>query len=146
MRDGRLVSGSRDRTIRLWDPSGVQPPQTLEGHMDWVTSLAVLADGRLASGAGDRTIRLWDASGSRPPHTLEGHTSWVTSLAVLPDGRLASGSGDRTIRLWDTLSGAGFVGFVAEAPIHGLSTFGECGLAAWDASGHMHFLHVQSLS
>ena len=78
---------------------------TLEGHENWVNSLAVLEGGRLASGSGDHTIKIWDLATGACVATLEGHAGWVMSLAVLEGGRLASGSGDRHIWIWaSTLS------------------------------------------
>ncbi|KAK4448347.1 hypothetical protein QBC34DRAFT_112805 [Podospora aff. communis PSN243] len=81
--------------------------QTLEGHDDWVTSVAFSADGRrLASGSDDRTIKIWDAASGQCLQTLEGHNHAVWSVAFSADGRrLASGSGDRTIKIWDAASG-----------------------------------------
>ena len=104
--DGKtLTSGSRDKTIRLWDVNTGQQKATLEGHTGWVLSVAFSPDGStLASGSWDRTIRLWDARTGEYQQTLEGHTAEVTSVAFSPDGKtLASGGGwpDRTIRLWD---------------------------------------------
>jgi hypothetical protein len=58
--DGRLVSGSQDNTIRLWDMAMGAETACLEGHTSSVRALCVLPDGRLASGSGDNTIRLWD--------------------------------------------------------------------------------------
>ena len=73
---------------------------TLEGHEDFVCSLAVLEDGRLASGSDDCTIKIWDLAIGACVATLEGHDDAVRSLAVLEGGRLASGSDDWTIRTW----------------------------------------------
>ena len=85
----QVVSGSGDKTVRLWDAATGAPLQTLEGHSDWVTSVAFSPDGtQVVSGSGDKTVRLWDAATGAPLQTLKGHSDWVTSVAFSPDGRL----------------------------------------------------------
>ena len=57
----RLVSGSNDTTIRLWDITTGEELITLFGHDAWVNSVSFSSDGTcLASASGDSTIRLWD--------------------------------------------------------------------------------------
>jgi WD40 repeat protein len=72
----------------------------LNGHTDWVLSLAVLSDNTLASSYEDRTIKIWDTTSGKELKTLSDHIRCVTSLAVLPDNTLASGSSDQTIKIW----------------------------------------------
>ena len=56
-----LVSASKDRTIRLWNPANGQPLKSLEGHTAWVQGVTFLANGaRLATVGADQTVRLWD--------------------------------------------------------------------------------------
>ena len=55
-----IVSGSGDKTVRLWDRKGNPLSQPLEGHMADVLSVAFRPNGNtIVSGSGDKTVRLW---------------------------------------------------------------------------------------
>ncbi|MEG4068960.1 ABC transporter substrate-binding protein [Microcoleus sp. Pol11C2] len=100
--DGKtIISGSDDKTLRLWDLKG-NPPKVFQGHTDKVTSVAFSPDGKtIISGSDDKTLSLWDLKGN-PPKVFQGHTDKVTSVAFSPDGKtIISGSDDKTLRLWD---------------------------------------------
>jgi hypothetical protein len=57
----RVASAGRDRAIWLWDLATGQEVARLEGHANYVWSLAFSPDGTsLVSGSGDSTVRLWD--------------------------------------------------------------------------------------
>ncbi|EXM12366.1 hypothetical protein FOTG_19133 [Fusarium oxysporum f. sp. vasinfectum 25433] len=56
--------------------------QTLQGHNDWVSSVAFSADSqRLASGSYDGTVKIWDAATGACVQTLQGHKDLVISVA-----------------------------------------------------------------
>ena len=102
----QIVSGSSDRTVRLWDVQSSHLKATLEGHTYGVYSVAFSPDGNyIVSGSSDETVRLWDVKSKKQIATLEGHTHYVKSVAFSHDGNyIVSGSGDNTIRLWDVRS------------------------------------------
>src|SRR5947208_2134902 len=81
--------------------------QTLEGHSDWVQSIAYSHNSALlASASHDYTVKIWDASSGECLQTLEGHSRYVNSVAFSHDSaRLASASDDRTVKMWDASSG-----------------------------------------
>jgi WD40 repeat protein len=106
--DGKqAISGSNDKTIKLWDIVSGRVIRTFSGHSDRVNSVTFSPDGRQAvSGSDDKTIKLWDVASGSVIRTFSGHTSYVRSVAFSPDGRqVISGSDDKTIKLWDVASG-----------------------------------------
>ena len=108
--DGRrIVSGSKDNTLRLWDAATGKPiGAPLQGQTNTVWSVAFSPDGRrIVSGSDDYTMRLWDAATGKPIGSpRQGHTAGVLSVVFSPDGRsIVTGSADKTLRLWDGASG-----------------------------------------
>ncbi|MFI1955896.1 trypsin-like peptidase domain-containing protein [Streptomyces xinghaiensis] len=95
-----LATGSRDRTVRLWDVRTHRLRATLTGHSRSVGSVAFSPDGKtLATGGEDRTVRLWDVRTHRRLATLTGSASPVV---FSPDGKtLATGGDQGRVRLWD---------------------------------------------
>ncbi len=106
--DGKtLVSGSWDKTIKLWNVETGQEIRTLKGHDSRVFSVSFSRDGKtLASGSDDKTIKLWNVETGQEIRTFKGHNSIVYSVSFSRDGKtLASGSDDKTIKLWNVETG-----------------------------------------
>lgn len=99
----RVITGSRDAALRVWDLETGAEQHILAGHEQYIYSVAVSPDGRLAASASsDRTVKVWDLATGACVHTLAGHKFDVYCLAFTPDGRgLVTGSQDETVRCWD---------------------------------------------
>ena len=81
----RLVSGSLDKTVKVWDAQTGQETLTLKGHTGGVLSVAFSPDGkRLVSGSEDKTVKVWDAQTGQEILTLKGHTGWVEQRGLQP--------------------------------------------------------------
>jgi uncharacterized delta-60 repeat protein len=106
--DGRrIVSGSQDNTVAVWDLETGTLIHRLTGHRAAVSSVAVSPDGRrIVSGSQSNTVAVWDLETGTPIHWLSAHQAGVNSVAVSPDGRLiVSGSADRIVAVWDLETG-----------------------------------------
>ena len=58
LRDGRVVSGSADNSLRVWDVGTGQCERQLQGHTDEVSCVVELRDGRVVSGSWDKSLRV----------------------------------------------------------------------------------------
>jgi WD40 repeat protein/Flp pilus assembly protein TadD len=106
-RDGKIVlTGSEDKTARLWSAASGEPiGQPLE-HQGAVWSVAFSPDGRrILTGDDAGTARLWDAATGQPLVTFLEHQGKVWSAAFSPDGKTAITGSDDRARLWDTATG-----------------------------------------
>ena len=104
----RIVSGSYDKSVRVWDASTGAELMRVNGHTSYVNSAAFSNDGtRIVSGSDGKSVRVWDASTGAKLMKLNGHTDPVNSVAFSGDGtRVVSGSDDKSVRVWDVLTGA----------------------------------------
>jgi WD40 repeat protein len=106
--DGKFaVSGSWDKTVKVWELATGEEKLTLRGHSDWVTAVAVTPDGeRVVSASRDSKLKVWDLVTGEERLTIVGHADRATAVAVTPDGNAAvSGSGDKVLKVWDLATG-----------------------------------------
>lgn len=98
-----LASGSRDKTIRIWDVSVGLCLFTLTGHDNWVRGLSFHPGGKyLVSASDDKTIRVWDLRNKRCMKTLYAHQHFCTSVDFhKTHPYVISGSVDQTVKVWE---------------------------------------------
>jgi eukaryotic-like serine/threonine-protein kinase len=85
--DGRLVSGSRDTTVRVWDRQSGQEILVRRGHYGAVRSVAVQPEtGLIFSGSDDITIKAWRAEKPQEAEVYRLHQGAATAIAFSPDG------------------------------------------------------------
>jgi WD40 repeat protein len=98
----QVLSGSKDKTVRLWDVQTGQELQRLTGHTAYLYAVAFSPDGRLAlTTSADNTARLWDLQTGRELRRFIGHQGPVEWAAFSPDGKtFVTGSDDGTARKW----------------------------------------------
>lgn len=90
---GMVVTGSGDKTVRIWNLTDYSCLRTFEGHVNsilkvvWLPPDTESKHGRgvqVASAAGDGLVKIWDAQSSECAATLDNHIDRVWALAVRP--------------------------------------------------------------
>ena len=115
---GQLVSGSQDKTIRIWSVESGAATRTITSPSE-VHDLCLTVDGKeIISAHEDGIIRVWsvaapetplpEGEAEKPVRELKGHGKPVRSVAlILPAGQLVvSGSDDNTARIWNVANGS----------------------------------------
>ena len=107
---GLILTGSGDKTVKVWSLSDYSCLRTFEGHTNSVLKVAWLnipnTDSgkkhiQVASAGGDGLVKVWDANTGDEACTLDNHEDRVWALTVHPVANMiVSGSGDSTITFW----------------------------------------------
>ncbi|KAF1794716.1 G-protein beta WD-40 repeat [Phytophthora cactorum] len=104
----RFITGSYDRTCKVWDTQTGDELLTLEGHKNVVYAIAFnnpYGD-KIITGSFDKTCKLWSAETGQLYHTFRGHSTEIVCLAFNPQGTvIGTGSMDNTAKLWDVETG-----------------------------------------
>ena len=85
----KLISGSDDKTIKIWSTTSWTCERTLTEHTGSVFALA-LHEGKLLSGSDDKSVKIWDLTTWACERTLQ-FSDYVCSLKVLCGDELAVG-------------------------------------------------------
>eukprot|EP01102_Stenamoeba_stenopodia_P000561 TRINITY_DN10551_c0_g1_i1.p1 TRINITY_DN10551_c0_g1~~TRINITY_DN10551_c0_g1_i1.p1 ORF type:complete len:294 (+),score=53.66 TRINITY_DN10551_c0_g1_i1:270-1151(+) len=138
LRDGGFVSGSYDRTIKIWKrrepslegstyssssaPNGVfQLEIKIDAtkYGEQILFLTELQSSGLIASAGFDKVRLWNRQGELVS-LLDGHTGWVYGLAEVEENVLISAAYDRTLRVWNSKTGRLLLTFNTKTENHRL--------------------------
>lgn len=122
---GLVLTGSGDKTVRIWSLTDYSCLRTLEGHTNsvlkvlWLPTTSSSSSSSaisnapasskrpplIASAGGDGLLKVWDASTGEVAATLDNHTDRIWALTVNPDtGMLVSGGGDSVVTFWKDTS------------------------------------------
>ncbi len=98
--DGKLVSGSADHNIRIWDLTTYNAIISMNEHTSDVTSVIQLNDGLLASASADKTIKFFNVTSRKLEGSIAGdNNSSIVSLVLLSEGKIISSSA-QFINIW----------------------------------------------
>jgi serine/threonine protein kinase len=101
-----LISGSADKTIKVWNLQTGDVKTTLPLNYDAITSLALSRDGKtLFSGSKDGNIKIWDLSTGKLKTTLPKIEDSVSYVALSPDEQTLVSGGDNKIKIWNLSTG-----------------------------------------
>lgn len=114
----KIVTGSYDKTARIWNAVTGNLLQILKGHVDIVADAQFSPDdSKIVTVSYDKTVRIWDSIRGKLLHTLgkprdlkssdfTPYTYGFNSAQFSPNSSLiVTGSSDKTARIWSTFTG-----------------------------------------
>jgi len=99
-----MITGSHDKTVRLWDLETGVVLKKMGGHRGGVHRLTVSPDGQfIASGDKEGNVFIWnEKTGEWLSQRIEAHSDCVTSLDFSPDGTVLATCSHDVTKLWNT--------------------------------------------
>ncbi|QGA15739.1 hypothetical protein EYB26_003399 [Talaromyces marneffei] len=115
---GMVVSGSYDKTVRLWDPR-VDGRAVMTFQMSAAIECVLpMPSGTTVLAAADNQIAVLDVVGGKPLHMIKSHQKTVTSLSLASKGeRVVSGALDGHLKVFDTTGWSVVAGSKFPSPI-----------------------------
>ena len=122
----KILSASRDKTLRIWNAADGSVKQTFKGHTGFVLSCDYSPnDNHIVSSDAETFCKIWDVRSGKRIVNLKGHTDKVYSVKYSPQGmHIASASCDYTCKVWNAETG----GKVSTLKGHELAVF-SCGFS-----------------
>jgi guanine nucleotide-binding protein subunit beta-2-like 1 protein len=148
-RDGQYaLTGSWDKSLRLWDLNFSKTSRKFFGHSNDVLSVAFSIDNRqIVSGSRDKSIKLWNTLGECKCSIDDAHNDWVSCVKFSPNPHnpvVVSAGWDKLVKVWSLqksfkfssyLTGhTGYVNSISIAPDGSLCATGgkEGSIKLWD--------------
>ena len=96
----QLISGSEDKTIKIWNINNKSCEGTITGNYERVDSIVHLTENLIAAGTRNN-IRVYDIKSKEEKFFLFGHEKGVCSIIQINPTMIITGSYDNTIKIWD---------------------------------------------
>ncbi|CAD8144586.1 unnamed protein product [Paramecium octaurelia] len=97
----KIISCSKDNSIKIWDKQSRKLKITLKEHKDQVLCIAFSKKRIIVSGSVDKTVRIWKPCPLwKQVHICEGHADRIRCLEFVGN-YIASGSDDTFVKFWD---------------------------------------------
>lgn len=133
----KIVTGSQDRTVKLWDVDAGRCLNTLSGHKDGVRCVQ-FDDDKIISGSDDGTCIVWAVEGE---HTINAHPEHKVLCLHFDQNKMVTGSSDGNMNVWSAEEGekmyslkaqGGWVRSLQFAPDFLVSGHGDNIVRLWD--------------
>lgn len=130
---GLILTGSGDKTVKIWSLNDYSCLRTFEGHTNSVLKVLWMPlpsattttsspqtstknTLQIASAGGDGLVKIWNANTGETAATLDNHTDRIWALTVDPaTNTLVSGGGDSTVTFWKDTTSATVAANAAES-------------------------------
>lgn len=98
-----ILTGGRDKLIKLFLAQTGDHLHTFAGHDNWVRSLSLHSSGKyLYSSSDDKTVRVWDLNFGKEKKRIDAHEHFVAVVKYNPKyAVVASAGNDLALKIWN---------------------------------------------